>query len=230
MEKKLSIVIPVYNEEKLVLKSLRPILELPINKEVIVIDDGSKDDTINLLHKLQDKYQFKLLIQEINQGKGAAVRKGLENISGDFFIICDADLEYNPSDIVTLFKRIQKYDQTKEKIAIYGSRFLVNNRISFHYLVNAFLTKLTNILFKTKLTDMETCFKLIPSKSLEEIKLYGDRFEIEPEITAQLIKNGYQIKEIPISYNRRGYIDGKKITAKDGLMAVQAIISQRFKR
>ncbi|HZJ41522.1 MAG TPA: glycosyltransferase family 2 protein [Patescibacteria group bacterium] len=230
MEKKLSIVIPVYNEEKMVLKSLPPILKLPINKEVIIIDDGSKDTTVQLLQELQSKYQFKLLIQEINKGKGAAVRKGLKNISGDFFIICDADLEYNPNDIVSLFKEIQNYDQAKEKTALYGSRFLLNKKLSFHYLVNTFLTRLTNLLFSTHLSDMETCFKLIPTKALNEVELKSDHFEIEPEITAQLIKNGYQIKEIQISYNRRGYSEGKKIKAKDGLMAIQKIISQRFNR
>jgi len=226
---KLSIIVPVYNEENLVLLSLPPIFNLPINKEVLVIDDGSSDHTLKILEDLKKEYKFKLIAQKVNQGKGAAIKKGLENISGDYFIICDADLEYDPQDIVSLFSEIENNEQNK-KTVIYGSRFKNKPSLSFHYLVNTFLTKLTNLLFFSHLTDMETCFKLVPKEALLEITLSGKRFEFEPEITSQLLKKGYKIKEIPISYNRRSYKEGKKITAKDGFLAVKTLIKERFKK
>jgi glycosyltransferase involved in cell wall biosynthesis len=226
---KLSIIVPVYNEENLVLLSLPPIFNLPINKEVLVIDDGSSDHTLKILEDLKKEYEFKLITQKVNQGKGAAIKKGLENINGDYFIICDADLEYDPQDIITLFNKIQKYKLDK-KVVIYGSRFKNKPSLSFHYLVNTFLTKLTNLLFFSHLTDMETCFKLVPKEALLEITLSGKRFEFEPEITSQLLKKGYKIKEIPISYNRRSYKEGKKITAKDGFLAIKTLIRERFKQ
>lgn len=226
---KLSIIVPVYNEENLVLLSLPPIFNLPINKEVLVIDDGSSDHTLKILEDLKKEYEFKLIAQKVNQGKGAAIKKGLENISGDYFIICDADLEYDPQDIVSLFSEIENNEQNK-KTVIYGSRFKNKPSLSFHYLVNTFLTKLTNLLFFSHLTDMETCFKLVPKEALLEITLSGKRFEFEPEITSQLLKKGYKIKEIPISYNRRSYKEGKKITAKDGFLAIKTLIRERFKK
>ena len=226
---KLSIIVPVYNEENLVLLSLPPIFNLPINKEVLVIDDGSSDHTLKILEDLKKEYEFKLIAQKVNQGKGAAIKKGLENINGDYFIICDADLEYDPQDIVSLFSEIENNEQNK-KTVIYGSRFKNKPSLSFHYLVNTFLTKLTNLLFFSHLTDMETCFKLVPKEALLEITLSGKRFEFEPEITSQLLKKGYKIKEIPISYNRRSYKEGKKITAKDGFLAIKTLIRERFKQ
>jgi len=227
MIKLLSIIVPVYNEENLVLLSLPPIFKLPINKEVIVIDDGSSDNTLQILNDLKKEYDFSLIEQKVNQGKGAAIKKGLESIEGDYFIICDADLEYDPKDIIPLFTKIKQ--SPEEKIAIYGSRFKNRPKLSFHYLVNSFLTLSTNLLFNSRLTDMETCFKLVPKKALSEIKLSGKRFEFEPEITSQLIKRGYKIQELPISYKRRTYDEGKKITAKDGFLALQTLIKERFK-
>lgn len=230
MKKLLSIIVPVYNEEDLILKSLPQILALDIDKEVLVIDDGSKDKTPKLLKELQAKFEFKLIKQKINQGKGAAILKGLENINSDYFIICDADLEYDPQDIKMLLEYITNNNKVNEKVVVYGSRFIKNKKISFHFLVNQFLTTLNNLLFKSRLTDMETCFKLIPSASLKEIKLSGKRFEFEPEITAQLLKNNYKIVELPISYNRRSYKEGKKITAQDGLLAIATMFEQKFKK
>lgn len=228
MNKLLSIIVPIYNEENLIPESLPAIFDLPINKEVIVINDGSDDRTPILLKELQNKYNFTLINQKQNQGKGAAVKRGLEEIKGDYFIICDADLEYDPQDIKRLFSETEQL--INKKIAIYGSRFKNINKISFHYLVNRFLTALTNLLFKANLTDMETCFKLIPSSALSEIKLSGKRFEIEPEITARLFKAGYQIIEFPISYNRRSYHEGKKITAKDGFLAVMTLLKESWNK
>jgi glycosyltransferase involved in cell wall biosynthesis len=228
MEKTLSIIVPVYNEENLVAKSLPAILNLQLNKEVIVVDDGSSDQTPNILAELQKAQNFLLKRLDKNQGKGAAVKYGLEGISGDYFIVCDADLEYDTEDISRLFAEAQKMED--DMIAIYGSRFKKNKNFSFHYFVNRLLTALTNILFKTDLTDMETCFKLIPSKALQKISLSGKRFEIEPEITARLLKAGYKIIEFPINYSRRGYEEGKKITALDGWLAVKTLIKEKIRR
>jgi len=226
MNKLLSIIIPIYNEEKIVADSLPAIFNLKINKEIIIVNDGSTDNTLTTLVDLNKQYNFQLINQQTNQGKGAAVKKGLEIIRGDYFIICDADSEYDPQDIIKLFQEINK--EEKDNLVIYGSRFLNNRTLSFHYLVNRFLTTLTNLLFGGRLTDMETCFKLIPRKALEKIKLTGRRFEIEPEITAQLLKNNYQIKELPINYYRRGYREGKKITPKDGVLAITTLLREKL--
>jgi glycosyltransferase involved in cell wall biosynthesis len=230
MPTKLSIIIPVFNEERIIASSLPAIFSLAINKEVVVINDGSTDNTLKILEDLKLHHEFKLINQEINSGKGAAIRAGLTQMSGDYFIICDADLEYSPNDIVFLFNEIEKLlsEDSNKKIALYGSRFLASTSWSFHYLINTFLTKLTNLFFGSRLTDMETCFKLIPSSALQEITLTSNGFEIEPEITAKLLKKNYQIIERPISYDRRGYQDGKKIKAKDGFLAIKKLIRERF--
>lgn len=228
MNKLLSIIVPVYNEERLVNKSLPLIFSLNINKEVIVVDDGSNDKTPELLNNLKNQYDFILIRQDPNQGKGAAVRRGLEEMRGDYFIICDADLEYDSQDVIKLFNEVIK--EENDKIVIYGSRFKNVKKISFHYLVNSFLTGMTNLLFGSRLTDVETCFKLVPKSALKKIHLSGKGFEIDPEITARLLKSGYMIKEIPISYNRRTYKEGKKITAKDGVLAVKTLLKEWLKK
>lgn len=225
-KKLLSIIVPIYNEEKIVADSLPIIFNLDLNKEVIVVNDGSTDNTRIILQTLKKQYHFKLIEQLKNQGKGAAVKRGLEEIKGDYFIICDADLEYQVLDIVYLLTQILSNKDTRT--VIYGSRFLTQPIISFHYLINKFLTTLTNLLFGSRLTDMETCFKLIPAAALKTIKLKGRRFEIEPEITAQLLKAGYNIKEFPIHYARRSYKDGKKIKARDGLLAIKTLIIEKL--
>lgn len=230
MKNLLSIIVPVYNEENLISISLPQILALQINKEVIVVDDGSTDKTAEMLKNLSKNYDFNLIFQKKNQGKGAAIKKGLERATGDYFIICDADLEYDPQDISSLFKNIQELSKDKKKVAVYGSRFLENKKISFHFLVNRFLTSLNNILFNSRLTDMETCFKLVPKEALKEINLSGKRFEFEPELTAQLLKNNYTIIEFPIKYKRRSYREGKKITARDGFLAISTMLKERFSK
>ncbi len=226
--KLLSIIIPVYNEEKVVAASLQSVLDLEINKEIVVVNDGSTDATGRILSDPRYQHAFKLITQPTNKGKGVAIKRGLEEIRGDYFIVCDADLEYDPVDIIKLFLEAEKEDDSNS--AFYGSRFLNKKPLVFHYFVNKFLTGFTNFLFKSHLTDMETCFKLIPSAALPKLNLSGGRFEIEPEITAQLLKNGYKIKELPISYFRRGYREGKKIKAKDGILALKTLIRERFFR
>ena len=234
----LSIIIPVYNEEKIVATSLPPIFNLKIAKQVIIVNDGSTDETLKIIKDLEPHYNFTLINQGSNRGKGAAVKRGLEEVKGDYFIIYDADSEYNANDVAMMFNYItQEKDKESQvivennfpkKFALYGSRFLEKSELSFHYLVNTFLTKLTNFLFSSKLTDMETCLKMIPASALSEIKLSGEGFEIEPIITAQLLKNNYLIKEVPVSYNRRSYKDGKKIKAKDGFIAVLTLFKEKF--
>ncbi len=216
----LSIIVPIFNEENLVATALPLIFALPINHEVIVINDGSTDKTRLILDDLQANYEFKLIHQLSNQGKGAAVKRGLEEMSGDYFIVCDADAEYDPQDIIRLFSAIK--NQTPST-AVFGSRFLTDYPLNFHRLVNYFLTALTNYFFGSHLTDMETCFKLIPRAALTQLELSGRRFEIEPEITAQLLRAGYNIIEVPINYRRRGYSEGKKIKARDGLLAIKTL-------
>lgn len=227
-DKLLSIIIPIYNEARIAADYLPQIFKLPINKEVIIVNDGSSDNTAIILESLHDKYSFRLIHQEKNQGKGAAVNRGLQDANGDYFIICDADAEYEPNDINILFHYALTTNQ--KNLVIYGSRFLNKPSLHFYYLVNRFLTELTNLLFSTKLTDMETCFKLIPLSALKQIKLNDSRFEIEPEITAQLIKNSYQITELPINYRRRNYRQGKKIRARDGFLAIKTLIREKYSR
>lgn len=223
----ISIIVPVYNEAKLINNSLPKIFALNIDKEVIVINDGSSDGSLEELQKLQNNYSFKLISLAKNQGKGAAVRHGLLECQGTYFIICDADLEYDPQDIVKLLTQIKSL---ASNTALYGSRFLNNKKISWHFLINQFLSKFTNLLFGSNLSDMETCLKLIPRTALEKIKLTARGFEFEPELTAQLLKNNHQIEEMAISYHRRNYASGKKIKARDGFIALKTLIKQRFNK
>ncbi len=231
----LSIIVPVYNEEQLIGTSLPKIFELKIAKEVIIVNDGSTDQTGIILQDLQQKFNFQLISETKNKGKGFAVRQALKQISGNYFIIYDADDEYQLSDVVSLFEEIQKINlsmnapkSNPQPVVLYGSRWLHKPALSAHYLVNKFLTALTNLLFSSHLTDMETCLKLIPSTALKDLKLKGRRFEIEPEITAQLLKANYLIKELPIQYTRRNYQQGKKIKARDGLLAIYTLIKERL--
>jgi glycosyltransferase involved in cell wall biosynthesis len=226
----LSIIIPIYNEDKTAAESLPPIFNLDLPREIIIVNDGSTDQTALILEALNKKYSYTLINQITNQGKGAAIKRGLQNIKGDYFIICDADLEYNPNDIIRLWEAAKNSlkENGEQKIAFYGSRFLNRRPKTFHSFINWSLTFLTNILFNGHLSDMETCFKLIPISALEKINLKGRRFEIEPEITAQLLKNGFKIKEIAIGYNKRGYKEGKKIKARDGLLAIKTLIKEKF--
>ncbi len=239
---KLSIIIPVFNEENTISEVIRKISLLKITdieKEIIVVDDGSTDATAseiqNSSRSQRDKIQnLKVIHHKENLGKGAAVRTGIENSTGDYIVIQDADLEYNPNDIIRLLKPIQgKNDQV-----VYGTRlkrlpnFLKDERsfrFFIHYLGNKFLSLLTSILYGQWITDMETCYKLFPKKAVEGISLESKGFEFEPEITAKLLKKGYKILEIPISTNPRGYNEGKKLnTFKDGTIAFFTLLKFRF--
>ncbi len=220
---KVSILIPVYNEQYTVAKVIEKVLSLNLEKEIIVIDDGSTDGTAEILKNLYSENQhIKHIFQKSNCGKGSAIRAGLVKVTGDYVIIQDADLELEPSDILKLTQVIDNNSRV-----IFGSRFLSGPKLPFlSFLANKFLTFLTNLLYMGNLTDMETCYKLCERKILLELGLKSKGFEIEPEITCKILKRGYRIKEVPVSYNPRKI--GKKIGWSDGFKAIFAILKYRI--
>ncbi len=236
--KKLSIIIPVYNEEMLVAETLKRVEELclpkEIIKEVVVVNDASTDKTKEVLTKIQKEYKFKLINHSINQGKGKAVMTGMQSATGDYIVIQDADLEYHPKDILKLLTPVLE----GQAEVVYGTRLrrLPNikkeeNHSLFllHFLGNRSLSLMTSILYGTWLTDMETCYKLFPKKALDSFVIHARGFEFEPEITAKLLKNGYKIIEVSISTTPRGYDEGKKLnTITDGIKALTALLKYRF--
>lgn len=223
----MSVIIPVYNEQNTLTDILRRVKDVKLRKEIIVINDGSTDKTKQILKRFAAEPDFKIVTFPKNQGKGAAVRKGIEVARGDYIVIQDADLEYNPEDWRRLLEPTKRGAKT-----VYGSRFMGAYRVGvaniFHYLANRLLTGLTNLLYGSRLTDMETAYKLIERKLAQSLELTSDRFEIEPEITAKILKKGIKIHEVAISYAGRQYHEGKKITWRDGLTSLWAIVYYRF--
>ncbi|MEO0072173.1 MAG: glycosyltransferase family 2 protein [candidate division WOR-3 bacterium] len=217
---KLSVIIPVYNERESIRDVIEKIKKIPIDKEIIVVDDASNDGTQEVLRTISD---IKLVSHLKNQGKGAAIRTGLKVAQGDLVIIQDADLEYNPADCLKLLAAF-----TNEKTqAVYGSRFKGRSRFLFlSKLANYFLVILTNLLYSSKLTDMETGYKMIRREVLAGLNLTAKRFEIEPEITAKLLRKGIKIKEVPIDYQARK--QGKKIGMKDAFVAIKELFKWWF--
>ena len=208
---KLTVLIPVYNEEVSVAELITRVKQVPLEKEIIVIDDLSSDRTLEILRKIPG---IKLLTHSTNRGKGAAVRTGLSTATGDVVIIQDADMEYDPNDYPGLLEPFKN----PRVDAVYGSRFRgAGNFLFLSKMANYFLTFLTNILFHGHITDMETCYKAIRRTLFQGLNLTADRFEIEPEITAKLLRCHARLVEVPISYHARRA--GKKIGVKDGLMA-----------
>lgn len=234
---KLSIIIPVYNEEKTILEVLKRLESIKIknvDKEIIVIDDGSSDQTSAKIKNSNYYKRIKFIKQEENQGKGKAVRVGIDNSNGDYILIQDADLEYNPNDIEKLTESLE----IGKKMAVYGTRLKRMPNLSrdertpqflLHYFGNRSLSLLTSFLYGQWITDMETGYKLFPRAAMKKINLNARGFELEPEITAKLLKNGYRIKEIPITTNPRGYDQGKKLnTIRDGIKALLTLVRYRF--
>lgn len=226
---KITILIPIFNE----VNTLKTILEkveqtdfCGLEKEIILIDDYSTDGTREILEKLKDKY--KIFYHDQNLGKGAALRTGFEHMTGDIVVIQDADLEYDPVDYQPLIKLIL---DDKADVA-YGSRLSggkpSRSFMFTHLLGNKLLTLITNILYNTTLTDMETCYKAFKTSFIQGIQIRSNRFDFEPEITAKVLKRGARLYELPISYYGREYEEGKKITWKDGLHAVWALVKFRF--
>lgn len=229
--RKLSVIIPVYNEEKTILKVINKVKKsntLNLTKEIIVIDDCSKDNTKNILKKIKEK-QIKIFYHSKNMGKGSAIRTGLKNSTGDLVLIQDADLEYNPNEYSKLLKPILE----NKADVVYGTRLEAiqknqKNMYKLHYFGNLFLTFLTNLLYGTKITDMETGYKLFKRKIIKGINLKARRFDFEPEITAKVLKKGIKIYELPINFTGRKFDEGKKITWKDGLAAAYYLLKYRF--
>lgn len=220
-------IIPVFNERNTVMKILDLIRAVPFPKEMVIVDDGSTDGTREMLQSdVVGQKDYLVLFHERNQGKGAAIRTGIKNVSGDAVIIQDADLEYDPEDFLRLLKPLME-DRAR---IIYGSRFLSRRKVtgSWHRFVNYGLTFFTNALYGSKLTDMETCYKLFSVETLKGLRLESSGFEIEVELTAKILRSGEKILEVPISYKGRSFHEGKKIGWLDGFKALAALVRYRF--
>ena len=228
ISKKISIILPVFNEERYIIKCLTEISKLHINKEVIVVNDCSTDNTLHLLN--QNKILFdKLISLDRNQGKGEAFKRGLDLAIGDYVIIQDADLEYNPADILNIYNTLCE----KNDFAVYGSRFL-NQKNSFtnnlRYHANSLLTKISNYLNKQQLTDCHTCYKAMRRDIFNELNIVSKGFELCIEINTKLAKKKIKIIELSVRYNGRNYYEGKKISYLDGLKAIYYLFKYRFQK
>jgi glycosyltransferase involved in cell wall biosynthesis len=198
-----------------------------LHQEIIAVDDGSSDNSLEILRQAEAEGMVTLVVHEKNQGKGAAIRTAIQHATGEILLIQDADLEYDPRDYPSLLQPILE----NRTAVVYGSRFLGGPRKAMlyrHMLGNKFLTFLTNLLYDSILTDMETCYKVFRKEVLAGVPLHARRFELEPEITAKILKRGYRIYEVPISYTGREYEEGKNITWRDAFPAIWALIKYRF--
>ncbi len=226
---KLSVIMPVYNEEATVAKIVDRLraAQIPLEKEVLIVDDASSDGTAAVLETLSFP-EVRIIRHPHNRGKGAAIRSGLAEASGDVILIQDADLEYDPADIPNLLKPLLSGSAR----AVYGSRFTgaEQNMSLLHRLGNRFLSVLTNLLYGSSLSDMETCYKLIDADVMRGVHLTSERFDFEPEITGKLLKQGIKIQEVPISYKGREFHEGKKITWRDGFAALWTLLRVRFEK
>jgi glycosyltransferase involved in cell wall biosynthesis len=222
----LSVVMPAFNEKETIEEIIRRVVAVPIRTQLIVVDDCSSDGTREILARLQPELGFTLLLQAQNMGKGAALRRGFTAVQGDLVVIQDADLEYSPEEFPELIELIC----AGRADVVYGSRFLGRHRVFLftHYAGNLLLTFLTNILYNTMLTDMETCYKVMRTEVLRSMRLNSDGFGIEPELTAKIFKRGYRVYEVPITYDGRGYDEGKKIGWRDGVVALWVLLRYRF--
>jgi len=228
--RKLSIIIPVFNEESTLNEIIDRILQVDLasvgfEAELIAVDDASIDSSWSILQDRAKDFKY-IGKHPVNKGKGAAICTALEHVSGDYVLIQDADLEYDPDEYINLLNPVIK---GKSEV-VYGSRFTGERRNMFlhHWIGNRFLTAITNILYGTTLSDMETCYKLFKREIITGITIRSARFNFEPEITAKILKQGIRIYETPISYTGREYSDGKKITWRDGFSALWTIVKYRF--
>jgi glycosyltransferase involved in cell wall biosynthesis len=225
----LTVIMPVFNERATVAEVIRRMraVELPVTLQIIAVDDGSSDGSDKVLGAIEDS-TVRVLHHQRNEGKGAAVRTALVEARGDLVLIQDADLEYDPNDWPKLLDPILR---GKARV-VYGSRFTGErkNMLPLHWVGNRLLSLVTNVLYSSTLSDMETCYKLFDSQILEGLRIVSNRFEFEPEITAKVLRRGHRIYEVPISYAGREQGEGKKITWRDGFGAFTALIKYRFTR
>ncbi len=218
---------PVYNEKDTIKEIIAKVQSEKTEKEIIMVDDGSSDGTIDILHEIEGKSDLKIIFHEKNMGKGAALRTGFKEVTGDIVIIQDADLEYDPAEYSKLIAPILE----GKADVVFGSRFLGETHrvlLYWHYIGNKFLTALTNFLTNLNLTDMETCYKVFRSSILKDISFKSNSFNFEPEFTVKVAKKGYKIYETAISYSGRDYSEGKKIGWKDGFIAIYTLFKYRF--
>lgn len=225
---KLSVVIPVFDESATIQEIIRRVRAVGLADEIVVVDDGSRDETPEILQRLAKEIpELRLISHERNQGKGAAVRSGIAVAQGDLILIQDADLEYDPRDYAKLLEPIEE-DRAD---VVFGSRFLGAPRRStmfWHMVANQMLTFMTNVLYNSILSDMETGYKLFKRPILQGVPLRAKRFDFEPEVTAKLLKRRARIFEVPITFNPREYEDGKKIGLRDAFEAVWTLLKYRF--
>jgi glycosyltransferase involved in cell wall biosynthesis len=225
--KLLSVIVPVFNERTTLNEIIRRMraVDLPLDREIVIIDDGSDDGSDKVLGAMQDS-TVRVLRHPGNRGKGAAIRTGLEVVRGDLVLIQDADLEYDPEDWPKLLNPVLR---GRAKV-VYGSRFTGErkNMLFWHWVGNRFLSLVTNVLYNTTISDMETCYKLFDRTVLDGMTLRAERFDFEPEVTAKVLRRGYRVYEVPISYNGREFDEGKKITWKDGIGALKTLVKYRF--
>lgn len=221
-----SIIIPAYNEERTIEEIISKVYNVSINKEIIVVNDGSQDRTSTIISNIKDKYNLKIINLEKNFGKGYAIRKGIEASNGEIILTQDADLETDPAEYQKLLAPII---EGRSKV-VFGSRFLgsINNMNKFNYIGNKFLTFIANVLYRIKITDEATVYKIFLKEVLNGIELKSKRFELCPELVSKIAKRKYKIFEVPISFNGRNKNEGKKLRLRDGITAIWTLIKYRF--
>lgn len=224
---RLSVIIPVFNEKATIGEIVKKVKKIPVEKEIIVVDDGSTDGTAEILKEISEKDRnIKIILKEKNEGKGSAIREGLKYVNGDVVVIQDADLEYEPTDWIEMLKFMEE----KKADVVYGSRVLGKNKKSsfVFYLGGRILSAIANFLYGAGITDEPTCYKMFNTEIIKSLNLKCRGFEFCPEVTAKIRKKGIKIYEVPIHYNPRNIKEGKKIRWKDGIIAIWTLIKYRF--